>query len=137
MAGQVADRTGRRDRVIHLGIGVATVSMLLWSQQPGWAVPLSLLFGLVGAAPAGVIMSLTGEAMSPERRAFGMGVFLSLYFVLVTLAPPAAGWLFDRTGDASVPLVFGAALFAATSVATWVFRRLHRSGSGAARIGPR
>ena len=59
------------------------------------AVLLSLAYGLFGGAPAGVIMALTGEAMAPQRRAFGMGVFFSFYFVLMTLGPPMAGWLFD------------------------------------------
>jgi hypothetical protein len=50
------------------------------------AVVLSLAFGLLGMASAGVIMALTSEAMSPQRRAFGMGVFFSFYFVLMTAA---------------------------------------------------
>jgi MFS family permease len=83
---------------------------------------LSLLFGLIGMAPAGIIIALAGEAMAPQRRAFGMGVFYSYYFVLAMLAPPIAGWLFDRSGDAYRPIVFAALLFAGAGLAHRAFR---------------
>jgi MFS family permease len=80
--------------------------------QPGAALPASLLFGLVGMAPAGVIMALAGQAVAPERRAFGMGVFFTVYYAIMTASPPFAGWLFDRTGTPDGAILFGAALFA-------------------------
>ncbi len=48
-------------------------------QHAEWAIALSLAFGLFGAAPAGIVMSLTAQSMAPQRRAFGMGVFLSVF----------------------------------------------------------
>ena len=111
LCGQVADRTGWRDRLLYFCGCVAVASVLLL-QQVAWAVPLSLLFGLIGAAPAGIIMALTVEAMAPQRRAFGMGVFVSVFFVIVTLAPPLAGWLYDRSADPYGPVLFAAGLFA-------------------------
>ena len=38
-----------------------------------WAVPISLLVGLTGAAPAGLIMAPAAEAMALQRRGFGIG----------------------------------------------------------------
>jgi predicted MFS family arabinose efflux permease len=73
--GQIADRTGKRDQILYACLAVAMGVLLMMLQHTNGAVVLSLLFGLVGAAPAGVIMALTGEAMAPQRRAFGMGVF--------------------------------------------------------------
>ena len=67
-------------------------------------------------------MALTGEAMAPQRRAFGMGVFFSFYFVLVALAPPIAGWLYDRGGDPYWPILFAAFLFACTALSNLAFR---------------
>ena len=69
----------------------AGLGALLLLRQPGLALPASLLFGLFGGAPAGVIVALTGQAMAPQRRAFGMGVFYSFYFVLLALAPLLMG----------------------------------------------
>ena len=111
LCGYLADRTGWRDPILYFCGSVAVASVLLL-QQVAWAIPLSLLFGLIGAAPAGLIMALTVEAMAPQRRAFGMGVFVTVFFVIVTLAPPLAGWLFDRSGDPYQPLLLAAGLFA-------------------------
>ena len=65
--------------------------------------------------------------MAPERRAFGMGVFLSFYFIVVTAAPPLSGWLFDRTGNPFTAIVFAAGLFAATALGFMAFQPLKRS----------
>ena len=121
LCGQLADRTGKRDLILYICTAVA-VAVLLLLRQTSLAVVLSLAFGLIGMAPAGVIMALTGEAMAPQRRAFGMGVFFSFYFVLMTAAPPIAGWLYDLSGDPYWPIVFAASLFAAGALANWAFR---------------
>jgi predicted MFS family arabinose efflux permease len=118
--GQIADRTGRRELIMYVCTAVAVASLLLLTHT-SMAIVLSLLFGLIGMAPAGVIMALTAEAMAPQRRAFGMGVFFTLYFVVVMLAPPIAGWLFDRSADPYVPIVFAAVLFAGGAFAYRAF----------------
>ena len=125
IGGQIADRTGKRDLVIYVGAATAVVSVLLL-REVSIAVWLSLAFGLVGMASAGVIMALTGEAMAPQRRAFGMGVFFSGYFVIMTAAPPIAGWLYDRSGDPYVSVQFAAGLFTAAALANWAFRLMKR-----------
>ena len=121
ICGQIADRTGKRGPILYFCAAVA-VGVLLSLRQTSWAVALSLLFGLIGMAPAGVIMALTGEAMAPQRRAFGMGVFTGVYFVLMTLAPPVAGWLYDRGGDPYWPILFAAFLFLCGAAAHGAFR---------------
>jgi MFS family permease len=71
-------------------------------------------------------MALTGEAMAPQKRAFGMGVFLSAYFLLTAPAPAIAGWLYDRTGDPFVPILFAAGLFGLALLANVAFRLAQR-----------
>ena len=71
-------------------------------RSPG-RFPSACMFGLLGVAPAGIVMALTGAAMAPQKRAFGMGVFLSVFFLLTGPAPALAGWLYDRTADPFVP----------------------------------
>jgi MFS family permease len=83
-------------------------------------------------APAGVIMALAGEAVPPERRAFGMGVFFTIYYAIMTACPPLAGWLFDTTGSATLPILFAALLFLAVLPATLAFENIkarHRARS--------
>jgi MFS family permease len=112
--------------MLYICTAVAGLALLLL-RQGSLAIGLSLLFGLFGGAPAGVIMALTGEAMAPQRRAFGMGVFFSLYFVIMTLGPPLAGWLFDRSGDAFTPILFAVALFVAAALVFRCFRLVRKA----------
>ena len=123
--GQLADRTGRSDLILSVCLSVAMAVLALWTHV-GWAVPLSLVFGLVGMAPAGLVMALTGAAMAPHKRAFGMGVFFSAYFVVTAPAPGIAGWLYDKSSDAFVPILFAIALFALTLGAAFAFRLAQR-----------
>ena len=126
IGGRLADRSGRGPLILYVCMAGAIVSLLLLLQHSGMAVALSLAFGLFGGAPAGVIMALTGEAMAPQRRAFGMGLFFSLYFVLMTVGPPIAGWMFDLTGDPFAPILFAIGLFGLATLAYrlfWVLKR--------------
>jgi MFS family permease len=121
--GQIVDRFGRRETVLAVCMAGAILALMLLG-RPGAGLAASLLFGLVGMAPAGVIMALAGQAVAPERRAFGMGVFFTVYFIVMTASPPVAGWIFDRTGAPDGAILFGAALFALVLPAAAMFRVL-------------
>jgi predicted MFS family arabinose efflux permease len=125
LCGQLADRTGRSDLILYVCLCCAMASLVLMPHV-GWAIPISLAFGLIGVAPAGIVMALTGEAMAPQKRAFGMGVFFSAYFLLAAPAPAIAGWLYDRTGDPFVPILFAAGLFGLALLANVAFRLAQR-----------
>ncbi len=139
LGGRFADRSGRGAQLLY-ACTVVGIAALLLMQHTALAVLLCVLFGLAGGAPAGVIMALTGRAMAPQRRAFGMGVFFSFYFVLMTLGPPLAGWFFDRSGDAFHALRFAALLFVGAALSYWLFgvleRRLGRFKPSAAPPAP-
>jgi len=127
-AGQLADRAGKHDIILYTGMVAAAIAMQLLTVS-GAAISAVLIFGLIGAAPAGVIMSLTAESMPPGARAFGMGIFFTVYFILVTPAPVIAGYLYDTTGKASAPLLFASLLFVVAAVSNVCFRRVQaRSG---------
>jgi predicted MFS family arabinose efflux permease len=121
LSGFIADRTGRPDAVLYLCSAVAVVCLLALPYAP-FAVLACVLFGLIGMGPAGVIMALTGQAMSPAQRAFGMGVFSTIYYAMTAPAPALAGWLVDRSGKPQDALVLAAALFALTMLANLAFR---------------
>ena len=123
--GQISDRLKRPNLILTVCMIGAMVSLALLSVS-GAGVAVSLAFGLLGMAPAGVIMALTGEAMSSERRAFGMGVFLSGYFLINAAAPPIAGWLYDTTSDPFSPVIFGIVLFGLVIVSNVWFRMVQR-----------
>jgi predicted MFS family arabinose efflux permease len=121
ICGQIADRRGHTGLILGVTM-VAAMAALLLLLVPGAGLGASLLFGLVGMAPAGVIIALAGHAVAVERRAFGMGVFLTIYYAIITSAPPVAGWIVDKTGAPSGAILFGAALFALVLPATMLFR---------------
>lgn len=122
LCGQIADRYRNRNLILMVCMSGAIFSLALLSltDKPLLA---SILFGVVGMAPAGVIMALAGEALRPEARAFGMGVFFTIYHAIVMTAPPGAGALLDATGVAGAPIILGMTLFAVVVPATLFYRR--------------
>jgi MFS family permease len=123
--GQISDRSKRPNLILGVCM-VGAIGALGVLAVDGFGLTASLVFGLVGMAPAGVIMALTGEAMRPERRAFGMGVFLSAYFLINTVAPPIAGWIYDTTLDPFNPIIFGMVLFGSAILINAWFRTVQR-----------
>ena len=121
VSGVIADRSGRPDAVLYLCSAVGVICLLALPYAP-FAVLACVVFGLIGMGPAGVIMALTGQAMSPARRAFGMGVFSTIYYAITAPAPALAGWIVDRTSAPKDALILAAALFALTMVANLAFR---------------
>ncbi len=79
--GLIADRTGKSDLVIYVCMAAAIIAIMILFVEH-LVIPSSLLFGLLGMAPAGVIMALTAQAMRPENREIGMGLFFSVYFFI-------------------------------------------------------
>ena len=125
LCGQIADRTKRFDLVLYVCLAVGVVALVAL-RATAYATAWSLIFGLIGLAPAGIIMALTGEAVSKERRAFGIGVFLSAFFLIVAPAPAIAGRLFDITHWAFAAILFAVALLVLTGVANYGFRLAQR-----------
>lgn len=110
VCGQIVDRTGWALQAVVFCMLVATGSLMLLAINGAGAIA-SALFGLVGMAPAGVIMAMAGQAMKPEQRAIGMGVFFTVYYAIMTVGPPVSGALFDATGSAFTGIMLAAAMF--------------------------
>ena len=129
--GQIVDRTGKPNIVLTVCMFAAIAAMLLLAVE-GRGLAASLLIGLIGIAPAGVIMALSGEAMRPDRRAFGMGVFFTIYYAVMAAGPPLAGWIYDSTGEPFAPILFGVLMFAAVIPANFLFRAVQKRKPAAA-----
>ncbi len=110
ICGQIVDRFGRRDLVLTICMAGAIIALWLLS-QPGAALFASLLFGALGIAPAGIIMALAGMALRPEVRAFGMGVFFTIYYAFALAVPPIAGAMLDATGNPLSPIWLAMGMF--------------------------
>lgn len=129
LGGILADWSKRPDAVLAISMAAAIGGLLLLPVE-GFTVAAALLYGLIGMAPAGVIMALTGRAMPPSRRAFGMAVFYSAMYPITALAPIGGGWLYDLTGDVRSPLALGVGLFAMTAATYAAFRLMEGRREG-------
>ena len=69
-------------------------------------------------------MTLPSEILSDQARAFGMGVFFSIYYGLMMIAPRIGGGAAETSGDAGLAILVGAGMSLAAAVALLGFRAL-------------
>lgn len=128
MGGALAERAGRPLLVMVACIlGMVGALLALAAGAPAW---LSLVaFGVLASPPSSLIMAAAGRALSPESRAFGMGVHYTLFYLGVALMPPLAGLLRDLTGNPAAPILTAATFLAGSlaGVAVYAGTMRHRS----------
>lgn len=133
LGGFLTDKLGRPTLLIVTGSLVAAATMLLIPVL-AHAVLAFCLVGLAVGAPPGGLMALLPRTLAPERLATGLGVFYTVFYVMIALTQPAAGLLRDLVGDPAAPIVFAAAVMAATVVGLAVFRQLSPLGERTERL---
>ena len=122
LCGYIADRSGRPDLIVFVCLTFSVLSLLLLCCTTANLISV-LIFGLIGMAPAGLIMALAARAMRPENRALGMGIFFMGQFFLQGPAPGIAGWIYDNTLSPTFPMLFGIFLFLSTASSAKVHMR--------------
>ena len=116
LGGFVADRSGRRDTVLAIGLAGFAVLLIAAVLAPLRAVPAIFVgLGLFCGISGGPILSLPSLVLRPEARALGMGVFFTFSYLALMVSPLLGGWLAERTGDAGTAFVLGAAMLAAAA----------------------
>jgi MFS family permease len=126
LGGILADRSGRRDTVIAITLLSYIILIPLVLFVPIVTVPaIFLTVGLLFGLGAGPIMSLPATFLPPQSRAFAMGVFFSIYYAMMMLAPSVAGALAEWTGDPGPAFVLGTVFAATALIALGHFRRHH------------
>ena len=125
MGGAIAERLGRPMLTTVLCIlGMVAALTATAAGAPPW---LTLpAFGLLAAPPSSLIMAFAGRVLSPESRAFGMGVHYTLFYLGLALLPPLAGLMRDITGAPAAPLLTGAGFLALSLTALGVYARAMR-----------
>ena len=123
LGGWLADRTGRAHGVILASLigGMMVFPAVLYLPQT--LIPTALVLGglFAGLAP-GPVVAMPGLILSAEARAFGTGVFYSMYYLITMIAPALAGALSDRLADVGVTFLLGAALMLLSILALWAYR---------------
>lgn len=121
LAGYLAERL-RRPNLVMIG-GLTSVAIAA-AALPLAAVPIVpfavvvLTFGV----PAGLIMALSSEALRPENRATGMGVFYTWHYAAMAVLPAIAGAAREFVGTPAAPGVFAAVLMVFAAAALIGFR---------------
>ena len=125
LGGYLAERMRSPDRVM---IGCFVLLAALIAALPLGAPPLMIciLIGLLSGPPPGLIMALPAEALRPENRSAGMGVFYTCYYAAMAGLVPVAGLLRDAQDSPSAPLVFGAVMMLLSAVSLLGFRIVQR-----------
>jgi MFS family permease len=123
LGGVAADRTGRPAAVM-LGGFVLFGAALLAATHTGAVIPAFAALGLLSGLSAGPIMSLPARFLGPDTRAAGMGIFDTIFYVMVVLAPIAAGRVDAKAGTSAIAFDLGALMLAGCFVAYWAYARL-------------
>ncbi|WP_158287808.1 MFS transporter [Falsiroseomonas bella] len=131
--GMLAQRGLRPLLLMAVGAGGWAALLVALVLSDSLAGPALLAAGLVMGLPVGVIMSLPAQALRPENRAVGLGLFYVWLYVGHGGLPPLAGWLGDRSGSLALPLLVTAALVFAMIPLLWLFGRLAAPAPGRSR----
>jgi cyanate permease len=121
LGGYLAERWRRPNLVMLAGFALVVVgsTALAFAEHP--LVPF-LIVAFSGGLPAGLIMALPVEALRPQARASGMGVYFTCYYALMAALPPLAGMARDVSGSPGAPILFAAAMILVAAAGLAAFR---------------
>ena len=124
LGGWLADRTGSANWVILASLfgGMLVFPAVLYLPDT-YVLAALVLGGLFAGLAPGPVVSLPGLILAPETRAFGTGVFYSIYYLLMMIAPALAGGLADYMGDVNVAFLLGACMMLLAIMALGAFRQ--------------
>lgn len=95
--GTLSDRLGRRSVLMVITV-LSSLSMIVFLNVSGWLlVPVLLLYGFVSIAPGPVFLALIQDHF-PENRAVSNGLYISINFLLRSLAMVLVGMAGDAFG---------------------------------------
>jgi predicted MFS family arabinose efflux permease len=121
--GFLADRTKRPQSILVAGAILVAILMLVLPRS-GAVVLIVIALGLISGLPAGPIMSLPARVLAPATRAFGMGVFYTVYYAAMMLGPVIGGAYAKWSGSAAAAFDFGAVMVLACPLMLWGFNRI-------------
>lgn len=123
VGGIIADRTGRPNLVLVLGLALSALAMAALPRFDNVVMTMIAIGAFIGL-PVGAIMSLPARVLAPATRAMGMGVFYTFFYGFVVAAPLVAGVLIERMGWDGAAMDFGALMVVAAIVMLALFERV-------------
>lgn len=133
LGGHLADRSGRPRAVLLSAalvfcVAVALLPPLAASGGAFAIAALALLISVFGAIPVSPMMALPASAVAPERRAVGLGLFYTWFYLGAAACPALGGWLYELSGTPAAPVYLNAVLGLATIALYLLFTRLAGQG---------
>jgi predicted MFS family arabinose efflux permease len=125
LGGLLADRMKRPDLLTVVGSLLAMAALLAFPYTGAPALSCFLI-GVLAGAPPGAVMTLLPKALPSAGLATGLGIYYSVFYLAMTVAPGLAGMLRDRTDSAAAPIVFAGVLITVPILALAVFRQVER-----------
>jgi MFS family permease len=120
LGGLGVQRSGRTDAAIVIFSILAGIALALLPSRIG-ALGGCEVFGLAIGPPAGAIMALPSRVLSPEHRAGGLGAFMTVYYVVLSLGPALAGVLREHSGTAAAAVWLASGLMLSTALLMGIF----------------
>ncbi len=109
LGGLLADRIGRH-AVVLVGGCLGSAVMLAVAGHTGVVWPAFALLGLVWGLPAGPIMGLPARVLTVRTRAAGMGIFWTMFYLIVVTAPWIGGRISAEAGTVRAAFDLGVAM---------------------------
>ena len=131
VGGMFADKFGRPDVVIVAGVLISRLGLLLvipWSNSVPLLLAPMFAFTIIGGLSGGPIVALASQALRPETRAAGMGIFYSWLYAGLALGPMMGGFVSDLAGHPVAPIYLISALGILTVIILGLFRGLQARG---------
>src|SRR5262245_17325255 len=125
LAGYMAERL---DRPNFLMAGAFSTVALAAAALPLATAPVTLfvLIALAIGLPPGLIMALPAQALRPENRSIGMGLYYTIYYVGMALLPALAGLVRDIAGTPAATALFASAMLGTAILGLVGFRATQR-----------
>jgi cyanate permease len=121
LAGYAAEQVKRPNLIMLGGFLTVAAAAVALSLTAAPIVPFAIIALMVGL-PAGLIMALPAQALRPENRSTGMGVFYTWHFAAMAVLPALAGTARDLSASAAAPSLFAAVTMLAAAFALIAFR---------------
>jgi MFS family permease len=124
-AGVIVEKVGKPNLMLAVSTVICAAALALVPLVGAPLIPF-IVMGLVFSIPPGPVMALPAEAVRPQLRAGGMGVFYTCYYLFMALLPGVAGYALDVTRSNAAPVLFSAAMFLLCAVGLALFHAAKR-----------
>jgi predicted MFS family arabinose efflux permease len=125
LAGALIEKFGRPSLLMFGSFLIVVAALVALPYASQILIPFAVLVLVIGI-PGGPLMALPAQALRPESRASGMGIFFTVFYVMMAVLPGTAGLVRDLSGSVAAPALFAAALVLLCAAGLLLFHAVRR-----------